>query len=318
MQQGDISPTKHEAKHSATAIVKQKSHATYENITYIWFVNDALKGDIGPYSIQQSCIVQHSTKHYNRSEFRTDSGGKSKCGFSILMLLACAMLANRHGEMSHGYDEKACHFKLGPPGLPNPHMPSYDSNLYAKSVRDELTHHTYEKPIKEDTTLSGLRIATINVTSWSPKIQRMIVHMYSEFDILLIQEHHKRRKRDMKTGPYVLAAFAPAQKTVPTQDGRGWHTSGGWQFWSNLPCIMRKTALSHNRALIGPQSKLDCANTHKPRKTIAVTPLTSLQVIPNMVTNTMRWLHSDKFKIMWNNTHAHMCGEVIITEPQAH
>ena len=193
MQQGDISPTKHEAKHSATAIVKQKSHATHGNVTGT-FVHDAFKGDISPYS-NQSCIVQHSTKHHNRSEFRTDSGGKSKCGFSILMLLACAMLANSHREMSHGYDEKACHFKLGPPGLSNPHMPSYDSNIVSKGVRNELTHHTIEHPVEEDTTLVGLEIATINVTSWSNKIQRMITHMYSEFDIILIQEHKFRKKK---------------------------------------------------------------------------------------------------------------------------
>ena len=127
-------------------------------------------------------------------------------------------------------EEKACSFNLGPTGLTNPHMPTYHSN-FPKGVRKELTHHKHENPIKEDITLNGLKIATINVTSWSSKIRRMIAHMYSEFDIILIQEHHKFSKNDMKTGPYVFAAFAPAQKTVPTQDGRGWHTSGGvWPY----------------------------------------------------------------------------------------
>ena len=48
-----------------------------------------------------------------------------------------------------------------------------------------------------------------------------------EYDILLIQEHHKIWERDMKTGPYIIAGFAPAQPTFPTRSGKGWHTSGG-------------------------------------------------------------------------------------------
>ena len=31
----------------------------------------------------------------------------------------------------------------------------------------------------------------------------------------------------METGPYIIAGFAPAQKTVRTKSGKGWHTSGG-------------------------------------------------------------------------------------------
>ena len=31
----------------------------------------------------------------------------------------------------------------------------------------------------------------------------------------------------MKTGPYIIADFAPAQRTVRTKSGRGWHTTGG-------------------------------------------------------------------------------------------
>ena len=48
-----------------------------------------------------------------------------------------------------------------------------------------------------------------------------------EYDILLIQEHHKIRERDMKTGPYIIASFAPAPRTAPTRNGKGWHTRGG-------------------------------------------------------------------------------------------
>ena len=114
------------------------------------------------------------------------------------------MLASSHGGINtYGRmpEQEVCKFRLGPPGLSNPYMPSYESNTFTKGVRHELAHHTYATPLKEDTTLNGLRIATINVTSWSPKIQRMITYMSGEFDILLIQEHHKRRRKDMKTGP---------------------------------------------------------------------------------------------------------------------
>ena len=73
----------------------------------------------------------------------------------------------------------------------------------------------------------GVKIATINVTSWSPKITLMIPKMFKEYDIILIQEHHKFRKRDMKTGPYIIAGFAPAQRTARTKNGKGWHSTGG-------------------------------------------------------------------------------------------
>ena len=55
----------------------------------------------------------------------------------------------------------------------------------------------------------------------------MITKMANEYDIILIQEHHKFRRRDMKTGPYIIAGFAPAQRTVRTKNGKGWHSSGG-------------------------------------------------------------------------------------------
>ena len=118
---------------------------------------------------------------------------------------------------------------LGPPGLANPYLPSYKSSIYDKQtkVRTERKHNVYVNKPKEDITQHGLRVATINVTSWSPKIITMISKMAKKIDTLLIQEHHKIRKRDMKMGPYVIAGFAPAQKTVRTKNGRGWHTTGG-------------------------------------------------------------------------------------------
>ena len=78
------------------------------------------------------------------------------------------------------------------------------------------------------------------------------MHMSSEFDILLIQEHHKIRRKDMKTGPYVVAALAPAQKTVPTKKGRGWHTTGG------VAILVRET-LCYERDRCIPQQGLNWA-----------------------------------------------------------
>ena len=51
--------------------------------------------------------------------------------------------------------------------------------------------------------------------------------MYKDYDILLIQDYHQMRKRDMKTGTYIIAGCTVAQRTVPTKSGRGWHTTGG-------------------------------------------------------------------------------------------
>ena len=104
--------------------------------------------------------------------------------------------------------------------------------------------------VKEDTTQKGLRIVTINVASWSPKIVTYMTLLVKEYDILLIQEHHKIREKDMKTGPYIIASFAPAQRTVPTRNGKGWHTSGGVAI-----------NISRKRDLTGLRSKLDCADS---------------------------------------------------------
>ena len=76
--------------------------------------------------------------------------------------------------------------------------------------------------------------------------------MAPEFDILLIQEHHKIRRKDMKTGPYVLAAFAPAQTTMPTKKGRGWHTTGG-------VAILVRENLCYERDKFIPQQGLNWA-----------------------------------------------------------
>ena len=47
------------------------------------------------------------------------------------------------------------------------------------------------------------------------------------YDIVLIQEHRKIRAKDMKAGPYIIAGFAPAQRTTMKANGKDWHTSGG-------------------------------------------------------------------------------------------
>ena len=59
-------------------------------------------------------------------------------------------------------------------------------------------------------------------------------HPFADFVMFLNQKYIKifghlghHCYHHMKTGPYIIAGFAPAQKTVRTRSGRGWHTSGG-------------------------------------------------------------------------------------------
>ena len=178
--------------------------------------------------------VTHTIGSYGNAKQQEEYGQYSNAGRiapKALMILMGLALASAHtAEESYGRQPQLEVVKikgLSPPGLTHASLPSYLSNNYSKGIRTEPEHHTITNHVQEDKTLKGLRIATINVTSWSPKIRKMITNMSGEFDIILIQEHHKLRRKDMNTGPYVLAAFAPAQKTIPTQDGRGWHNSGG-------------------------------------------------------------------------------------------
>ena len=63
-------------------------------------------------------------------------GGSARCSINIVVLLACAMMAMGHGHSgvdSYGRrpDEEVLHkIRLDPPGLTNPHLPSYASNTY--------------------------------------------------------------------------------------------------------------------------------------------------------------------------------------------
>ena len=117
---------------------------------------------------------------------------------------------------------------LSPPGLAHAALPPYKSHVYQNKQYIRPQSNVKTNIVKVGTDVkSGLRIVTINVTSWSPKIITMITKMANEYDIILIQEHHKFRKQDMKTGPYIIAGFAPAQRTVRTKNGKGWHLSGG-------------------------------------------------------------------------------------------
>ena len=106
-------------------------------------------------------------------------------------------------------------------------LPPYKSHLCNDKLHKKPQSNVKTNIVKEETDKKGLKIATINVTSWSPKIISMISKMSKEYDIILIQEHHKFRKRDMKTGPYIIAGFAPAPRTVRTKNGKGWHSTGG-------------------------------------------------------------------------------------------
>ena len=116
---------------------------------------------------------------------------------------------------------------LSPPGLAHEAMPPYKSHIYQNKHHIKPQSNVKTNIVKQDTDVKGLRIVTINVTSWSPKIITMINKMAKEYDTILIQEHHKFRKRGMKTGPYIISGFAPAQRTVRTKNGKGWHSSGG-------------------------------------------------------------------------------------------
>ena len=60
-----------------------------------------------------------------------------------------------------------------------------------------------------------------------------------EYDIVLIQEHHKTRAKDMTTGPYVIAGFAPAQRTTLKPNGKDWYTPGGCHIGARQP-VFRK------------------------------------------------------------------------------
>ena len=142
---------------------------------------------------------------------------------------------------------------LSPPGLAHAALPPYKSHIYQNKQYIKPQSNVKTNIVKVDTDVkSGLRIVTINVTSWSPKIITMITKMAKEYDIILIQEHHKFRKQDMKTGPYIIAGFAPAQRTVRTKNGKGWHSSGG-------VAILVRDNLYFERAKHNPQQGLNWA-----------------------------------------------------------
>ena len=184
-------------------------------------------------TIEKASYTIISGKDLQKDRKSKWQNGSTGCRPRLHIFFACFFVAMANsGEDTYGRlrEAEVTSIKvLGPPGLANPYLPSYKCNIYNKQtrVRTEPKHNLYANKPKEDTTQHGLRIATINVIPWSTKIITMITKMSEEFEILLIQEHHKIRKRDMKTGPYVLAGFAPAQKTVRTKNGRGWHTTGG-------------------------------------------------------------------------------------------
>ena len=146
------------------------------------------------------------------------------------MFIMCFALATAHtAEHSYGRqpDMEVAKVKgLSPPGLGHQCLTSYRSHLYSNNIRSAPNKNIKANIVKEDTVQKRLRIATINVTSWSPKIVTCMSILAKEYDILLIQEHHKFRAKDMKTGPYIIASFAPAQKTVPSKNGKGWHSTG--------------------------------------------------------------------------------------------
>ena len=100
---------------------------------------------------------------------------------NTLMLLMCAVLSTAHtGETSYGrqpHMEVAKVKGLSPPGLTHEAMPPYKSHLYQDKQHIKPHSNVKTNIVKVDTDVKGLRIVTINVTSWSPKIITMISKM---------------------------------------------------------------------------------------------------------------------------------------------
>ena len=134
-----------------------------------------------------SAYIMRSGKQ-DRQSYKDGSASHAPRAY-ILLACICAAMAHS-GERSYG--RAPC---LIPPGLDNPYMPSYKSHLYKHPVRNEPQQNIKANIVKEETTQQGLSVATISVTSWSPKIITMISKMAEDFDILLVHEHHKIRKK---------------------------------------------------------------------------------------------------------------------------
>ena len=125
------------------------------------------------------------------------------------MFIICFALATAHtAENSYGRQpdtEVAKVRGLAPPGLWHQCIKPYRSHLLKDGYRYEGTKNIEPNIIKVENPTAGLRIATINVTSWSPKIVTYMAKFAKEYDIIPIQEHHKMRATDMRTGPYIIA-----------------------------------------------------------------------------------------------------------------
>ena len=143
---------------------------------------------------------------FDKGRYGQKSGARH-CKCHIITVL-CALVAMADGQIwRERHTEVAPIRTLSPPGLVNSYCPPYKSHLYNHKKLEKHVHpknNVKANIVKEESDMKGLRIVTINVTSWSPKIQTMITKMAKEYDIILIQEHHKFRKRDMKTGPYII------------------------------------------------------------------------------------------------------------------
>ena len=114
------------------------------------------------------------------------------------MFIMCFALATAHtAEHSYGRqpDMEVAKVKgLSPPGLGHQCLTPYRSHRYRNNIRNAPNKNIKPNFVKEDTVQKGLRIATINVSSWSPKIITLMAKLAKEYDILLIQEHHKIQK----------------------------------------------------------------------------------------------------------------------------
>ena len=188
-------------------------------------------------------------RSFYKDQYGHSSGAKrGTCQLLFALICACIAMADGHGWRDRK-SEVASIKTLSPPGLVNSYCPPYKSHLYKNNTQEKHIKpesNVKVNTVKEETDIKGLRLVTINVTSWSPKIITMISKMSKEYDIILIQEHHKFRKRDMKTGPYIIGA-SPLHKElfelrmvvdgIPQEE---------WPFWFEINFILKKINTSRS------------------------------------------------------------------------
>ena len=125
--------------------------------------------------------MQHNYITDDNDTFKEERYGQksgARHGKCHIITVLCALVAMADGQIwRERHTEVAPLRTLSPPGFVNSYCPPFKSHLYKSNK-----HEKHVKPesnvkiniVKEESDNKGLRILTINVTSWSPKIQKMI------------------------------------------------------------------------------------------------------------------------------------------------